>query len=184
MIQKLFQRTVLALALTTLSLTGLSSPVLAEPQRAAGGSFDTSRYPAQRHEVDALRTKGLPHLSRNYEVLRPGTSTFNCIAWSLGVTRKWLWPGNSIRAFDQLNAQFGYHKLSQMDFRLQPGVAKVVLYAKTVNGHLVPTHQARQGADGTWTSKLGKLAVIRHATPNALDGPDYGRPVAVYARKL
>jgi hypothetical protein len=38
-------------------------------------------------------------------------------------------------------------------------------------------------ADGTWTSKLGKMAVIRHATPDSLDGPDYGQPVAVYVRK-
>jgi len=175
MIPQMLQRTLAALALMV-----LSSSALAEPQR----SFDTNRFPGQRREVDALRSTGLPHLSRNYEVLRPGTSTFNCIAWSLGVTRKWLWPGDSIKAFDQLNARYGFHKLSHMDFRLQPGVEKVVLYGKTVNGCLVATHQARQRADGTWTSKLGKLAVIRHASPDALDGPDYGRPVAVYARKL
>ena len=34
-----------------------------------------------------------------------------------------------------------------------------------------------------WGSKLGKMALIRHATPDSLDGPDYGKPYAVYYRK-
>ena len=45
------------------------------------------------------------------------------------------------------------------------------------------THGALQDRDGTWTSKLGQLALIRHRTPAALNGPTYGQPVAVYARR-
>jgi len=44
------------------------------------------------------------------------------------------------------------------------------------------THAALQLRDGTWTSKLGKLALIRHRTPQDLDGPSYGVPIAVYVR--
>jgi hypothetical protein len=39
-----------------------------------------------------------------------------------------------------------------------------------------------QERDRTWTSKLGQLALIRHATADALSGPTYGQPVAVYVR--
>jgi hypothetical protein len=39
-----------------------------------------------------------------------------------------------------------------------------------------------QEPDGTWMSKLGALALIHHATLEALRGPVYGTPVAVYVR--
>jgi hypothetical protein len=184
MIRKLSYRLVAALALAALVLTGVAAPAVAQGQRISTASFNTTRYASQRREIDAMRAQGFPRLGANYEVLRPATSTYNCIAWSLGLTGEWLWPGASVRAFDKLNAAHGYRRLSQLDYKPQSGVEKVVLYAKTVNGHLVVTHQARQMPDGTWTSKLGKMAVIRHATPDSLDGPDYGRPVAVYARRL
>jgi type VI secretion system secreted protein VgrG len=183
MIRKLSYRLIVALALAALAVAGTAAPARAQERRASAASFDTGRYASQRREIDGMRAQGFPHLGSNYEVLRPATTTYNCIAWSLDVTNDWIWPGSSLKSFDRLNAAHGFRRLPQLDFKPQPGVEKVVLYAKTVNGHLVATHQARQMPDGTWTSKLGKMAVIRHATPEALDGPDYGRPVAVYARK-
>jgi type VI secretion system secreted protein VgrG len=184
MMRQLSHRLVLALALTSLALTGLASPAVAQERRpTAGGTFDLSKFPTQRREIDGMRSEGFPNLGKNYEVLKPGTSTYNCIAWSLGITDEWIWPGTSVQTFDKLNAKHGFKPLSKLDYKAVPGVEKIVLYGKTVNGRLVATHQARQMPDGTWTSKLGKMAVIRHATPDSLDGPDYGKPVAVYARK-
>jgi hypothetical protein len=183
MIRQLCHRVALALALTTLALTALASPARAQERRVTVGSFDQNRFPTQRREIDAMRAQGFPHLGKNYEVVKPASSTYNCIAWSLGVTSEWIWPGTSPELFDRLNARHGFRKMSKLDFHFQPGVEKIVLYGKTVNGRTVATHQARQMPDGTWTSKLGKMAVIRHTSPDSLDGPDYGHPLAVYARK-
>jgi len=183
MIRKLSHRVALALALTTLTVIGMASPARAEERRPVSGAFNVNKFPSQRREIDAVRKVGFPALGPDYEVVGPGTSSYNCIAWSLHDTHDWVWPGNTLKAFDQLNTKHGFQKMPKMDFRVQPGVEKIVLYGKVVNGRTVPTHQARQMADGTWTSKLGKMAVIRHATPDSLDGPDYGHPVAVYSRK-
>ncbi len=129
------------------------------------------------------------------DTLRPGVKTYNCIAWSLGVTDKWVWPGESVKAFDELYAGQGYKRLATRNVGLEPGVEKVVLYGKLKDVRLkradgtareevlvAATHAARQEADGTWTSKLGGLARIRHRAPEAVAGGSYGDPVAVYAR--
>jgi hypothetical protein len=49
----------------------------------------------------------------------------------------------------------------------------VVVYATVQGGRIVKvTHGAPvQERDRTWTSKLGQLALIRHATADALSGP-------------
>jgi len=125
----------------------------------------------------------------------PRVKTYNCIAWSLGITDEWVWPGESVKAFDGLYAGRGYKRLAARDYGPEPGVEKVVLFGtlkdvrlKTADGKsreevmVVATHAARQEADGTWTSKLGGLARIRHRTPEAVAGGTYGDPVAVYAR--
>ena len=44
------------------------------------------------------------------------------------------------------------------------------------------THAARQLADGWWTSKLGPAEDIRHRTPQALAGDQYGQVVAFMKR--
>jgi type VI secretion system secreted protein VgrG len=184
MLRKLTQRVVVVLALTALPLMGLTSPAFAQEEaRSIGGRFDTTKNAKARHEIDNLRAEGFPRLGNNYEVLRNGTSSYNCIAWSLGITNKWIWPGTSLPAFDKLNNDHGFHRISGLDYKVEAGVDKVVLYGKKKDGKTVVTHQARQMSDGTWTSKMGKMAVIRHATPDSLDGPDYGRPIAVYTRK-
>jgi hypothetical protein len=139
------------------------------------------------HERRALLSKterrSFPRLGTNFEVLAPRTKVYNCIAWSIGVTNRWVWPGPTISAFDQLYGMHGYKRLSTNDYSVQPGVQKIVLYAHVYkNGRIKCTHGARQLPDGTWTSKLGKLPLIRHKNPQALNGPSYGRPIAVYVK--
>jgi type VI secretion system secreted protein VgrG len=115
------------------------------------------------------------------EVIDGPTADYNCIGYSLGV-RAWMWPGASLAAFDQLNARFGYFRVALGDYTLVPGVDKIVLYGKFVNGTFEATHQARQLQDGTWASKMGIGCLIRHQSPDSLYGPAYGAPVAVYCR--
>jgi type VI secretion system secreted protein VgrG len=78
----------------------------------------------------------------------------------------------------------GYTRVSGLDFRLVRGLKKVVVYARVASGRIQEvTHAALQAADGTWTSKLGQLPLIRHRTPQDLNGPSYGQPVAVYVKR-
>jgi hypothetical protein len=74
-----------------------------------------------------------------------------------------------------------------MDYSLAPGWQKVVVYAKlrAADSQITEvTHAALQMADGSWTSKLGGSALIRHWSPQVLNGALYGEPVAVYARRV
>lgn len=169
-------------------------------------AFDVSKYPEERKKLAG--SKGFPNLGTEFEVLAPATGhpdvdaipawkkTYNCIAWSLGITDRWVWPGQSMIAFDELYAKHGYKRLTTRDTGLKAGYEKVVLYGKHEAVQLkgadgkareealfVATHAAKQEADGTWTSKLGGLALIKHPRPEAVSGEGYGDPIAVYARK-
>ena len=66
------------------------------------------------------------------------------------------------------------------DGSLESGYEKIAIYGSA----LMYTHAARQLADGKWTSKLGQLEDITHATPNDIAGGDYGEVVQFMKRKL
>ncbi len=157
------------------------------PARPRVAPMNTARFPQERAKVNPGNV--FPRLGNNYEVLRPADRRYNCIAWSLGITDRWVWPGATVADFDRLYGSHGYRRINTLDYRLQPGTHKIVLYAKIkyVDGRRVIecTHGARQLADGTWTSKLGQLPAIRHWSPNSVNGAGangYGQPVAVYVR--
>jgi hypothetical protein len=130
---------------------------------------------------------GFPGLGR-FEVLAPPTAAdkktgYNCIAHTIRVYNKWVWPGTKVADFDRLYGSHGYKRMRKLDYRFNAELDKIVLYAKVhKNGVIECTHGARQLADGTWTSKLGSGPLIRHATPSAVGGPSYGRPIAVYVK--
>jgi hypothetical protein len=133
--------------------------------------------------------QSFPRLQLKYvEVLGPSTRQYNCIAHSLGVNH-WVNPmtgdeRDPLGPMDKLYGQIGYVRESSMNLAVEPGKEKVVLYASLNPDATIRsvTHAARQEPDGTWTSKLGGLALIRHVTPESLRGPTYGTPVAVYVR--
>lgn len=148
----------------------------------------TPRFEAaakQLMESPTIR-QGFPKvkLGSNCEVIGPATDGYNCIAWSAGITDRWVWPGDTVARFDEFYAQRGFRRLDDLDYGVQPGVEKIVLYAKpTADGsRIVATHAARQDVSGGWTSKLGQCPLIHHDTLEDLAGPAYGAPIAVYVR--
>ena len=157
------------------------------------GGFDWSKSPDERQKLIALEKK-FPNLGLDFEVVAPSTKhpdetgtkygTYNCIAWSVGITTEWVWPGKKVKDFDKLYGQHGYRRQDTRDTKVEAGFEKVALYGKvTPAGELEATHAARQEADGTWTSKVGALARIKHRTADSVAGPSYGDPIAVYVRK-
>jgi hypothetical protein len=155
-----------------------------------GSGFDKTKYPVDRIALETPELRAdFPKLGENFEVLGPQTKDYNCIAHTLGLHDKWVNPvtgpaDNPMAPMDALYAQAGYTRVPGLDFRLEPGKQKVVVFATLNADQTVQeiTHGTIQEKDGTWTSKLGSMALIRHADPDALDGPVYGRPIAVYVR--
>lgn len=135
------------------------------------------------HDIEVIRSHEWPRLGHQYEFLGPGSKKYNCIAWSLGITSKWVWPGDKLEDFDRLYEKSGFRRLQKLDYRQEDGVEKVVLFGRKKDKRVYCTHAARQMADGSWTNKLGSMPLIKVPAPELMDGPGYGSPIAVYVRK-
>ena len=72
----------------------------------------------------------------------------------------------------------GYERCA--DGALEEGFEKVAIY-ESRSGYVV--HVARQLPTGRWTSKLGGLEDIEHASPVELEGREYGF-VVQYMRRV
>ena len=127
---------------------------------------------------------------RNCRPTSPVDENYNCIAWAVGDQEHWWWPDplflnywppevpreESLQAFERALGLAGY--VERSDARVDVGKEKVAIYASSSG---MPTHAARQVADGWWASKLGENIDIEHQL-EALDGPEYGRIALVLAR--
>jgi hypothetical protein len=131
-----------------------------------------------------------PHLAEEgFRETSPASSRYNCIAWAVGATDAWWWPSpetvhywpagvpreETLAAFLEAFATVGFQPAE--DGEWEPKFEKLALYARDGK----PTHAARQLADGTWTSKLGKHVDISH-TLRGIEGPVYGQVVAFMKR--
>lgn len=136
-----------------------------------------------------------PHLKdRGIEVKSLPTLEYNCIAWSLAVSDKWLWPktpdapsklvsrntsnnGTSwsspkkqdptLEVFYDFYARKGFFPSKNgEDGRLEKGKTKIVLYVyPSKNGETWVDHASRQLPNGQWASKLGEDVDIIHPFP-------------------
>ena len=127
----------------------------------------------------------------SYQIASPPTPSYNCIAWAVAQADAWWWPDRmeqsfwppgiprreDIDAFIQAFSELGYAPCQSAD--LEPRFEKIAIY---VNPDGKPTHVARQLSNGTWTSKLGKLEDIEHATLDSLNGSQYGS-VALFLKR-
>ncbi len=149
----------------------------------------------------------LPNLI-DYEVKPPESQqegnwvSYNCVAWVIGnYNKQYLpeWPKRyawekELRATQMFATEEdwdhyfannpdgdknGYEPLGSLDFSLQPGMQKIVLYTK--KGEF--PHVAKQSPDGTWTNKTGPLPVVRMLSPYDFAGNLLGKPHKVYYRK-
>jgi hypothetical protein len=128
-------------------------------------------------------------LLTSYTETSPAAQRYNCIAWAADNDSRWWWPDaanigywpptiqreETVAAFIAAYGLLGYVQCG--DGALEAGFEKVALYVIRVGTDMVPTHAARQLADGRWTSKLGNCEDIEHDTLEALSGPRYGAPI-------
>jgi hypothetical protein len=96
---------------------------------------------------------------------------YNCIAWTVGVTSQWLWPGSHINDFDLFYRRFGFGREAQ---------GQVAAWGHSAAGM---THGCVSGPDHgpRWESKCGRGLRIQHGL-NELVGASYGRVIAFYRR--
>jgi type VI secretion system secreted protein VgrG len=146
------------------------------------------RFAAEYRELGSTSwRKSFPNLGKRYLVYGRSTpgkkdGSYNCIAHTLRIYDKWVWPGHKVSDFDRLYRRFGFRRVKGLNFARSTRYEKIVLYGKVEKGRLKATHGALQQPNGLWTSKLGQGPLIKHPSPHSLTGPSYGRPIAVYVR--
>ena len=124
-----------------------------------------------------------PNLQNSgYDITSDIDVSYNCVAFAvLDDTRWWdpndpdgFWPAgiprdDTVDGFRALFESLDFERC--LDAVVEPGFEKVAIYG-TASGAF--THVARQLASGEWTSKLGELEDIVHATLDGLDSQHYG----------
>ena len=99
------------------------------------------------------------------------TSAYNCIAWTVGVTNRWLWPGGSLAHFDTFYRGYGFARSGNGPIAAW-GRSTSAMTHGCVSG---PGHGPR------WESKCGGDLRIQHGL-NELVGGLYGHVVAFYSK--
>ena len=127
---------------------------------------------------------------QDFNVTSPKAPGYNCIAWAAGTDALWWWPDeesfwppevpreNDLAAFVAAFGLFGYTPCD--DGAPEDGFEKIAIYESSLGVR----HAARQLPTGRWTSKLGNHEDIEHASPNDLEGPEYGKVVQYIRRRI
>jgi hypothetical protein len=105
---------------------------------------------------------------------------YNCIAWSVGITDEWLWPGPTVDIFDEFYALHGWSVAA--NGKREYKKRKVALYA-TNSDPADCQHGSRETHDCGWDeSKLGGLERIMHIR-SELEGGSYGDVIRYYEKQ-
>lgn len=99
------------------------------------------------------------------------SAVYNCIAWTVGIVNRWLWPGNSLADFDTFYHGFGFVRSGDGTIAAW-GLSSSQMTHGSVSG---PGHGSR------WESKCGSDLRIQHGL-NELVSSSYGRVVSFYRR--
>lgn len=146
--------------------------------------------------------KAFPNLLQDseFKITSKQDIKYNCIAWAAIYDDKWYWPPDGARHLDgvynvwpkdipatkelesfvKLFNSFGYEVCDNSDY--EENFRKVALYVDPVKKEC--THAARLKSDGLWTSKLGKEHDIAHSTPEAVEGPVYGKVACIMKMQI
>lgn len=101
------------------------------------------------------------------------TIAYNCIAWTVGVTNRWLWPGPSIQQFDTFYRRLGFVRVSN---------GPIAVWGQSTS-NMTHGSISGQGHGPRWESKCGHDLRIQHGL-GELAGSTYGRVLAFYGRGL
>ncbi len=127
----------------------------------------------QMTPAEKQRFRGyFPALDVNRAVVTGEVSrVYNCISWTLGITDRWLWPGNSLGNFDTFYGGFGFIRATD---------GSIAAWGHSTSSM---THGSVSGLGHgpRWESKCGPDLRIQHGL-NEPAGSSYGRVLAFYRR--
>ena len=115
--------------------------------------------------------------------------TYNCIAWSLGISDRWVWNEidlnsdgtSSLSEFLNYYQKHGYQPVSSEIN------ADVALFALKEGGGYKVTHAAKRNKQypgrNIWQSKMGQGGIIEHHGLSVFRNSPYGTPIALFAKK-
>ncbi len=112
----------------------------------------------------------------NVEIVERFTNAYNCIAYSIGVTDRWVWTEVDLNedgtaTYGEFVAFYAKHGLVPTSFKEE---ATVALYGfRRFNGAIDVKHASRKRGNH-WESKMGQGGIIRHRSLDAFDGSPYG----------
>ena len=113
-----------------------------------------------------------PALDVNQAVVTDGpTAVYNCIAWTVGITTRWIWPGRALANFDTFYKGFGL---------IRSGDGPVATWGHSTT-HMTHGSVSGAGHGPRWESKCGGDLRIQHGL-GELVGSMYGRVLAFYRR--
>jgi hypothetical protein len=124
--------------------------------------------PAERQRFRGF----FPNLNVNQAIVTDNaTGAYNCIAWTVGITNRWLWPGGSLAHFDAFYRDYGFAR---------SGNGPIAAWGHSISGM---THGSVSGTGHgpRWESKCGPDLRIQHGL-NELTGGQYGRVLAFYSK--
>lgn len=111
-----------------------------------------------------------------FHVSDGATPFYNCLAWALGRTDKWLWPQtDTLEAMDRVMQRSAFARRAAA--QENEAAAVIALYCRGE----VPTHVALALGGEWWESKLGRGPRIVHRL-RAVEGEQYGTVRWFYAR--
>ncbi|MBY0524778.1 MAG: hypothetical protein K2R98_15340 [Gemmataceae bacterium] len=129
--------------------------------------------PMTRPMTPAEKTRfkaSFPGLDVDRAIVTDEISTvYNCIAWTVDITTRWLWPGGTLANFDTFYRRFGFVRAGDGPIAAW-GHSTANMTHGSVSG---PGHGPR------WESKCGGDLRIQHGL-GELVGSSYGRVVAFY----
>ncbi len=99
------------------------------------------------------------------------TWAYHCIAWTVGITNRWIWPGGSLAHFDTFYHGYGFVRSGNGPIAAWGSSTSAMTHG-SVSGH---------GHGPRWESKCGADLRIQHGL-NELVGGMYGHVVAFYSR--
>lgn len=103
---------------------------------------------------------------------------YNCLAWSLGLTNVWPWPGNTLADFDNLYALNGFVRAEHGTVAAY-GVSQNEMTHSTVSGFSHgPRWESKWGSDLRFQHDLGELesskagsVLAQYRKPESIDEP-------------
>jgi hypothetical protein len=117
---------------------------------------------------------------RKWSITAPWTNQYNCIAWSVGVTDQWIWPGSTVQDFDEFYASYGWSLSTSCEREFKK--RKVALFAYNSDPNDC-THGSRETDDCSWhESKCGGWERIMHIKTEMESGV-YGNIIRCYEKQ-